>query len=226
MPIEVLPALDRSTLRERCTGFVRERIVSGAMPPGTHIREAPLSGELGVSRGTLREALRPLETEGLLVSDGRGHMLVRELSAREILEVFEVRQALEALAASELAERDDRATIVAELRGLLVPLRSGELGFGKQIELDLRFHAHLCELTGNLTLVATWRRLIGQIEMIIIAAGPGRAVDRMRYADHIAIVDAIETGDSAHAAAVVSAHMNDFARKYVGDAHADGLETR
>ncbi|WP_433516783.1 GntR family transcriptional regulator [Nonomuraea sp. CA-143628] len=213
--------LDRSTLRERCTAFVRERIISGGLRPGEHIVEASLSRELGVSRGTLRESLRPLEAEGLIVSDGRGHMLVRELLSGEILEVFEVREALEVLAATKLAKREDRLAIAAELRQLLVPLRSLDLAFGKQIELDLGFHARLVQLVGSETLMSTWGRLIGQIEMMIIAAGPQRAADRMRYAEHVAIADAIETGDPAHVAAVVSAHMGDYCRKYIEDALAD-----
>ncbi|MEV6591830.1 GntR family transcriptional regulator [Streptomyces acidicola] len=214
----VQATLGRGTLRERCTAYVREQIISGVLRPGEHIVEVTLSGELGVSRGTLRESLRPLEVEGLIISDGRGHMHVRELSRQEICEVFEVREALEVLAATKLAQRADRAESAAELRGLLEPLKGPGLSFGAQIELDLAFHSRLCELTGNDTLSAVWGRLIGQIEMIIIAAGPARAADRMRYADHVAIVDAIETGDPVHVATVVSAHMADFSRRYEGDA--------
>ncbi|MEV7086237.1 GntR family transcriptional regulator [Streptomyces sp. NPDC093085] len=212
--------LGRSTLRERCTAFVRDRIISGALRPGEHIVEAALSEELGVSRGTLRESLRLLEAEGLVVGDGRGHLLVRELSAQEIVEVFEVREALEVLAATKLALRADRADSAAELRRVLEPLRRPGLSFGEQIALDLAFHAALCRLTGSATLATVWGRLIGQIEMIIIAAGPARASGRMRYDDHVAIAEAIGTGDPAHVAATVSAHMGDFARRYVDDARA------
>ncbi|MFC9425636.1 GntR family transcriptional regulator [Streptomyces sp. NPDC056987] len=216
-------ALSRGTLRERCTTYVREQIISGMLRPGEHIVEVNLSGELGVSRGTLRESLRPLEAEGLVVGDGRGHMHVRELSPQEIREVFEVRETLEVLAATKLARRPDRHETAAELRELLQPLNEAGLSFGRQIELDLAFHARLCRLTGSDTLNTVWGRLIGQIEMIIIAAGPARASGRMRYADHIAIVDAIATGDPAHAASVVSAHMGDFSRRYAGDARATPL---
>ncbi|MCQ8190259.1 GntR family transcriptional regulator [Streptomyces rugosispiralis] len=218
MKLGVQATLSRSTLRERCTTHLREKIISGALRPGEHIVEVALSRELGVSRGTLRESLRPLETEGLIVGDGRGHLHVRELSGREIREVFEVREALEVLAATKLARRADRGGTAAELRELLAPLNNPDLSFGTQIELDLAFHARLCALAGSTTLFTTWRRLVGQIEMIIIAAGPARASDRMRYADHVAIVDAIETGDPAHVASVVSAHMGDFCRRYAGDA--------
>lgn len=215
---------DRSTLRERCTAYVREQIISGALQPGEHIKEIPLSEAVGVSRGTLRESLRPLESEGLVVSDGRGHMLVRQLSSKEILEVFEVRKALEVLAASKLARRADREETAAELRRLLEPLKDADVPFARQIELDVAFHTRLCEMTGSETLLTSWTRLIGQIEMMIIASGPVRASDRMRYAEHVALADAIATGDVEHVTDVVSSHMDDFARKYVGDALADEVQ--
>jgi len=220
---EVPHPFDRSTLRERCTSFVREQIIIGELRPGEHIKESELSRTMGVSRGTLRESLRPLEAEGLVVNDGRGHSHVRQLSSKEILDVFEVREALEILAATKLAERDDRAASAADLRGRLDPLASGGLSFARQIEIDLAFHARICELTGSETLLVSWSRLIGQIEMMIIAAGPRRAADRMRRQEHVAIADAIETGDRDHVARVVSAHMTEFAQKYVGDALADEI---
>ena len=215
---------DRSTLRERTTGFIREQVISGALRPGQHIKEVVLSDELGVSRGTVRESLRPLEAEGLLVTDGRGHMLVRQLSPSEILEVFEVREALEILAATKLARSPQHEDIAAELRGMLEPLRDPGTPFARQIELDIAFHARVCELTGSATLLASWSRLIGQIEMMIVAAGPERAADRMRYQEHVAIADAIASGDVGHVVETVTAHMSDFSHRYVGDALADEVQ--
>lgn len=208
---------DKRTLRQRCTTYVRDQIVTGAMKPGEHLIETKLADELGVSRGTLREALRPLEIEGLLVNDGRGHMLVRDMSAKEIREVFQVRASLEILAATMLATRADRADVVARLTSALAPLQDAEISFARQIEVDLGFHELLCRLTGNNTLLESWRNLIGKIEMMIIAAGPSRASDRMRYAEHIGIVNAIGSGDSTLVARTLQAHMDEFAMKYLFD---------
>ncbi|WP_460798680.1 GntR family transcriptional regulator [Microbacterium sp. GXF0217] len=208
---------DKRTLRQRCTNFVRDQIVSGAMAPGQHLIETQLADELGVSRGTLREALRPLEIEGLIVSDGRGHMLVREMSAQEIRDVFQVRAALEILAATILAQRSDRQAVAAELTAALAPLQDPDIEFARQIEVDLGFHELLCKLTGNPTLLESWRQLIGKIEMMIIAAGPLRASDRMRYAEHIGIVNSIASGDQALVSKTLQAHMDDFAMKYLFD---------
>lgn len=215
---------DRRTLRERCTAHVRDLIVSGQIKPGEHVVETRLSEELGVSRGTLREALRPLEQEELLVGDGKGHLMVHSPSSSEILEVFEVRAALEALAVAKLAGRQERTKIVAELYRALEPLKDQELTFSTQIEVDLSFHARLCELTNNLTLINSWHRLLGKIEMMIIAAGSEIGGSRMRYDEHTGIVEAIASGDAGHAKQILMGHMDDFARRYVGDAVAKELE--
>ncbi|WP_426007275.1 GntR family transcriptional regulator [Paenarthrobacter sp. NyZ202] len=210
-------AFDKRTLRERCTQHVRDQIISGAIKPGEHLKEMQLSDEMGVSRGTLREALRPLELEGLIVDDGKRHMLVRQLSSQEILDVFEVRSALESVAARKIVANPNREKMTAELRERLEPLRDSGMDFGKQLEVDLGFHERLCELAGNPTLLSSWRNLIGQIEMMIIAAGPEKASNRMRYQEHILLVEAIESGDPEKAASALQNHMSDFSVLYVRD---------
>jgi len=216
--------VDSRTLRERTTAHVRRMVVYGEIRPGEHVVEVPLSKTLGVSRGTLRESLRALESEGLLVADGSGHLLVRQLSSARVLEVYEIREALEVIAAARVARRTDVALPVAELRQTLAPLQDPGLGFAEQIDADMRFHQKLCEVSGNQTLLESWNRLLGQIEMIIIDTGPIRASGRMRYDDHDTIVSAIATGDPIYAEAAVRAHMRAFCNAYVADAIA--RETR
>ena len=194
--------------------------MSGAMRPGEHIKEAQLSEELGVSRGTLREAIRSVETEGLVENDGRGHMLVRKLSAQQIAEVFEVRTALETLAACRLAQSPRRDEHADRLEEALRPLQRTDLDFAERIETDLGFHALLCQLTGNETLVGSWSHLIGQIRMTIIAAGEERAAGRMRYEEHVPIADAIRTGDVRTVRKTMASHMADFSQLYAGEAEA------
>ncbi len=85
--------------------------------PGTHLVETELSEALQISRGTLREAMRQLQQEGLISAGARGRLSVRHLDTKEIRDIFDVRAALESLAARELASRPDRADAVAELCG-------------------------------------------------------------------------------------------------------------
>ncbi|WP_426007272.1 GntR family transcriptional regulator [Paenarthrobacter sp. NyZ202] len=211
------PAFDKRSLRQRCTQYVRERIITGAIAPGEHLKEMNLSEELGVSRGTLREALRSLEIEGLIVDDGKRHMRVREVTSQDILDCFEVRTVLEATAARRIVHSNHRRHMVQDLRRTLEPLKDPSLEFAMQLQVDLRFHELLCEHAGNPTLLAAWRNLIGQIEMMIIAAGPDKASGRMRFAEHVEIVEAIESGDDRKAAQALEDHMNDFCGRYLSD---------
>src|SRR4051794_41885991 len=67
-----LSSLDRSTLRERALEALRSAITSGGYRPGDHLGEVELASHLGVSRGTVREALRHLQQEGLVTAGERG----------------------------------------------------------------------------------------------------------------------------------------------------------
>ena len=131
----------------------------------------------------------------------RGRLFVRRLGPKEIGDIFAVRAALEALAASRLAGNEERTQIVAELRALLAVMDQaiGEGNLEQRIESDLAFHRALCRLTDNESLLHTWEGLEGSIRMSIMFAGHDRAVVNMDVARHDAIVDAIESGDPAAA---------------------------
>src|SRR5579863_1826540 len=103
----VLKMVDRLSLRERVLQEVRDSILSGRLPVGTRLLEVKISKELGVSRGTVREAFRHLQEEGLLTSESRGSVYVRALSPKEVHEIYAVRAALEGLAAHNVASRPD-----------------------------------------------------------------------------------------------------------------------
>src|SRR6476620_5852053 len=96
--VEPLSNLDRSTLRERALESLRSAITSGQYRPGDHLGEVELGKQLGVSRGTVREALRHLQQEGLVTIGNRNMLRVSSVSPREIRELFRVRAALEGLA--------------------------------------------------------------------------------------------------------------------------------
>lgn len=204
-----LTGLTKTNLREQALASLRTAITSGQIPPESQMVETELSDQLGISRGTLREAMRQLQQEGLLVAQSRGRLFVRRLGPKEIGDIFAVRAALEALAASRLAGNEVRTQIVTELRALLAAMDRaiGEGNLEQRIESDLAFHRALCRLTDNESLLHTWEGLEGSIRMSIMFAGHDRAVVNMDVARHDAIVAAIESGDPAAAATAVQEHM-------------------
>ena len=90
-PLSSLGSISTQTRRELILDRLRAAISAGELSPGTHLAEIELSEALGVSRGTLREALRHLQQEGLLTSDSRGRLSVRVVSEKEVEEIFDVR---------------------------------------------------------------------------------------------------------------------------------------
>lgn len=205
-----LVGLTKTNLREQALASLRMAITSGQLAPQTPMVETELSERLQISRGTLREAMRQLQQEGLLtVGAARGRLYVRHLGPKEIGDIYAVRAALEAMAARALAQRADRAETTAELRSLLHTMSEAraDVDLDGRIEADLNFHRGMCRLTGNDTLMHTWESLEGSIRMSIMFAGIERAIGNMDVARHEAIVDAIASGDAAAAAAAVHDHM-------------------
>lgn len=209
--------LEKTSLRQQALTALRRAITTGQLTPGTHLVETDLSDALQISRGTLREAMRQLQQEGLISAGARGRLSVRHLDAKEIRDIFNVRAALESMAAHELAARPDRAEVVATLRGAVDDMdRWAEANLEDRIEADLRFHRTMCQLTGNETLLHQWTSLEGSIRMSIMFAGVDRAIKNMNAKRHYDIVDAIESGDETLAAATVAEHMAGAASTLVG----------
>ena len=205
-----LVGLTKTNLREQALASLRTAITSGQLPPQTPMVETELSERLQISRGTLREAMRQLQQEGLLTAGAtRGRLYVRQLGPKEIGEIYAVRAALEAMAARVLTQRTDRVKTTVELRSLLRTMSEAraDVDLEGRIEADLNFHRGLCRLTDNDTLMHTWESLEGSIRMSIMYAGLERAIGNMDVARHEAIVDAIASGDVAVAADAVHDHM-------------------
>lgn len=206
MATEPLMSLDRSTLRERALDALRFAVMSGQYRPGDHLGEVELAGRLGVSRGTVREALRHLQQEGLVTPGARGMLRVRSHSATEIRELFQVRAALEGLAVRLLIASPRRDAAVAALRTALEVLDATHDDFIAHVDADMAFHLLLCELSGNSMLITSWQQLAGRIRVTILARGEDQA-SLMSGSYHAPIVDAIEAGDAGTAVEVLDGHM-------------------
>jgi DNA-binding GntR family transcriptional regulator len=196
--------LDRRTLQERAFLALRSRIINGELLPGARIVEAEESARLGVSRGTLREALRELEQLGLVVRDPRRVVTVRKLSRKEVVELYAVRGALELLAAQTICELSDsrRRHATAELRACAEELVSAEADGDaeKRIHADLGFHEKLCELSQNTMLISQWRQLAGMIRVMLTSGHQRLSSDWSRASEtipehHMKAVAALERAD-------------------------------
>jgi DNA-binding GntR family transcriptional regulator len=213
--LESLTSLDKSTLRERALGALRVAITSGRYRPGDHLGEVELASGLGISRGTVREALRHLEQEGLVEAGPRGRLRVNNsLTPGEIRGLYQVRAALEGLAATTIIRSPERDEAAAALRAALSEFAREGSDFTERVEADLAFHLLLCQLADNPMLVESWRHLEGRIRVAIMSHDASQLPGIMSDDRHATIVDAIERGDGPAAPRVVEDHMAAAAELY------------
>src|SRR5262245_25349154 len=129
--------LENLTLWQRVHAHLREEILANRLPAGTELQETALAAELGVSRGPIREAIGRLAAEGLVVVRPRRGAVVRSLTKDEFIEAYEVREALEAMAARLATARLGQAGLAR-----LEELTDAMAGHAERGEVEEFFHAN------------------------------------------------------------------------------------
>lgn len=185
---------------------VRRRIVGHVYEPGERIFEDQIAAELGVSRNPVREALQALEGEGFVELEPRRGARVAQLSPTEAHELFEVREALEGLAA-RLAARRRTETEIAELQDTVAEglERAASADLSGLPTLNTRFHAVLATAARNDHLADTIRRSQHMIEWIYADGIRRRAPNS--WAEHARLADAVARGDEVEAERLARAHI-------------------
>lgn len=147
---------ETSTIADRIFDQVRQEIVTGEIPAGSKISEPVLAARYGISRGSLREAMRRLEATNLVERRPNLGARVITLSNEQLLEIYVIREALEGMAARLAAERMPDPAI-AELKALLTQHRRDVAGTDWQTyfqqEGDLDFHFRIVQGSGNRRLI-------------------------------------------------------------------------
>jgi len=195
-------------LREIVFETLREAIINATLKPGERLMEIQLAEEMGVSRTPVREAIRKLELEGFVVMVPRKGAYVADISTKDIADVFEIRAALEGLAAGLAAERITEEEL-EQLERILVKIgeciKNNDLE--KLIEVDTEFHDTLFKASRNERLVQIVSNLREQIQRFRTASlsTPGR----MKYAleEHKKIVEAVSERNVELAQALAREHI-------------------
>lgn len=143
--------------------LLRERIAQGYFAPGQQINEKLVSSELQLSRGPLREALQRLSQEGLLVSKRNRGVFVVELTARDVGEIYSVREVLELAAVKNITAQpaERRRQVSDRLKRIAVPLAgAADAGdWNSVFKRDLEFHTTLVSESGNTRLLRSYKTL-------------------------------------------------------------------
>lgn len=183
----------------------REAILSGRLAMGQRLVEADLTREFGVGRSSVREAIRHLSSEGLVeIVPHRGAM-VRRLMREEVVDRYQVREALEGLAARLVAARINDPVVRARLLEAAGP--DDDAGIAEQRRRNYRLHGAIADLSGNPPLAATIRQLWLPAVMSELREELGWEHWRRSIAEHRAFIAAILAGDGDAAEARMRAHL-------------------
>jgi len=194
-----------ATAQQHAHGFLRHEIVAGHLPSGTRIKAEEVAARLGISRMPVREALRQLDAEGLVVIRPNRGAVVTSLTADDVVELFEMRGVLEGLAVrlgvGRIAEDE-----LAALERLLERMRrhSDHL---KWIERHNAFHERLCKASGRERLCREIIKLRSQVEPYLRLFATRHPARELVGYEHELILDAIRGGDPAHAEDVMRNHV-------------------
>ena len=195
-------------LREIVSDALRQAIRDGLLPPGERLMEIPLAEELGVSRTPIREAIRILEQEGLVVMIPRRGTYVADMSLKDVTEVFELRSILEELAAELAAERITNEEIEA-LEQHLVEIGNymNENNLDKVVQADILFHEILYKASRNDRLVEMIHNLREQTLRFrtLSMSQTGRLAKT--WDEHRQLVEAIASHNATQARKLARLHM-------------------
>lgn len=210
--VRKLPPIDSSSyepLREQVYAVLRKAILNGYLQPGDAVAEGYVAEQLNVSRTPVREALRMLSAEGLVVIvPRRGACVAGIRSEKEIDEVFQVRLELEGLAASLATARMKEAT-AAKLKRYQEQMEEAVQRGDMQrcIALDSAFHRLIYQASGNEWLQKFLDTLFEQITRFRIALFYEPGLLNEMVVEHRRLLDALTTGDQSLAKEVGEDHI-------------------
>jgi DNA-binding GntR family transcriptional regulator len=204
-----LPQLGPTSLRQRVLATLRDAIIGGRFSPGDRLVEEELCQQLGVSRGPVREALRQLEQEGLVVSFPYRATEVIGVSLEEVREVlipirltlerFAFRHALPLLSAADFAELEGLVATMdaAAAAGALAPI----------VEADVRFHELVLLRSAQPHCLQIWRAISPRVRAHFYRSGPRHASLTEIADEHRELLAAMRTGQIARTLAALEPHI-------------------
>jgi DNA-binding GntR family transcriptional regulator len=219
------------SIREKAYLYIQQLIVNGTLPAGSGISELLLAKELGSSRTPIREAMNQLAAEGMLEQSASGGMVVAQLRREDIIELYELREALEVYAVGKIsrvpmamADIDRLQHLVDEILKLQKELEKSKkraldpAQMERFIGCDLGFHALLMSMTHNSRL----QKIINDTRLLISIFAIHRGGHDMEllkriHAYHQRILDALTKQESDAAMVAISEHVQASQRERLNE---------
>lgn len=197
----------RTTLMEMVLKEIRDAVHCGKLKPGDRIVEAELAKEMGISRFPIREAIRYLEKEGIVVTTPFKGSYVCHFDVKDLEELYTLRSALEELAIRILMEKitsQDIEKLESVLKAMEQAVYKRKIGARSE---DIRFHQTICELSGHRRLLEVWLTLQDQVRLFIAMEEESyRGRDQLLKV-HYPLMEAIKSGDSLVAEKCIRDHI-------------------
>jgi DNA-binding GntR family transcriptional regulator len=220
-----------SSIREKAYQHIQQLIVNGTLSAGSGISELSLAKELGSSRTPIREAMSQLAAEGLLEQNSRGGMLVAQLKRDDIVELYDLREALEVYSVGKIASLSLRQADKDRLQHLLdeIPKLRSELESSGEAHLnneqmerflacDFRFHALLMSMTLNQRL----QKIVNELRLLIRIFSlhrPGYDAAQLDaiHQYHQSVLDAVAKRDKESAMSAMAEHIQISQRELLNE---------
>jgi len=158
-------ALHRVSVADQVAAVLRQQILNGEFRPGAPLQEMPLASSLGVSRNTMREAMKVLSLEGLLKRNIHRGVTVAELSLNDLREIYQLRRMFELSAVA--AAKAPPAELLAELRVIVEHFEAAARArdWPTAVAIDLQFHTLLMRFHRNHRLELFYQKLLSEFRM-------------------------------------------------------------
>lgn len=200
-------------LRDVVFNTLRQAILRGELKPGERLMEIQLANKLGVSRTPIREAIRKLELEGLVLMIPRRGAEVAEITEKSLRDVLEVRGALEELAVDLACDRitnEDIQNLKEAAKEFEIALQGGDVT--EYAEADVKFHDIIYHATDNQRLIQLLYNLREQMYRYRVEYLKRKEMHSILLEEHEHIIECIEKRDKQAAKLAISTHVENQAR--------------
>ena len=201
--------IESKSLKEQVQESLRNAIVNGELKPGQPLVGADLANQLGVSNATIREAIQTLSVEGLVETVTYRVPTVKQLSRKDIEDIFSVRGMLEAFAVRRILLSDDLPTVVEELYACCDGMdEAAEQGSLQDLNrIDRQFHEILIRYGDNELLAMFWNSVAQRVRQVMSLRNQQKGSLYLIAQNHRTITEAIARQDEALSVQLISEHV-------------------
>lgn len=195
-------------LNEKVYRILKEKIIKGTLKSGTKILESEIAKQMGVSRTPIREAIRKLDVDGLVIMNPNRGVQVIDFLIEDLREVLQIRELLEGFAAYIAAKKISDKEII-KLEEIIKKMRNeaAKGNIAAYTDLNSQFHNVILELSENKRLIRLCNSLSGHEYKFKIEALT--LVERLKYSieEHIKILEALKKRNSIEAKSLTQSHI-------------------